>query len=293
MWAATAVNVLARIAITNSVHAVAGGADDKRDTDMLHLHSSYSANAILDALPEDSIRTIAPHLELVRIKAGMLDRVGEPMRHLHFPTTAMMSVQHLMEDGAMVEVAVVGREGVVGLGTLVGGIAASNRVEVRIGGMAYRVPSCVMRAEFERSPQTYRLLLNTCQATMAQISRSALCNRHHSVSEQLSRWLLLAHDRIDGDELAVTQQTIANMLGVRREGVTEAAGNLQEAGLIRQRRGRITVLDRDGLEHHACECYDLIRADYRRLLGTRGNAMPATVRPRMPEGHRGFPAHGA
>ncbi|WP_175870342.1 Crp/Fnr family transcriptional regulator [Burkholderia sp. BCC0397] len=260
---------------------------------MLHLYSSYSANAILAALPEDSIRAIAPHLELVRIKAGMLDRVGEPMRHLHFPTTAMMSVQHLMEDGAMVEVAVVGREGVVGLGTLVGGLAASSRVEVRIGGMAYRVPSCVMRAEFERSAQTYRLLLNTCQATMAQISRSALCNRHHSVSEQLSRWLLLAHDRIDGDELTVTQQTIANMLGVRREGVTEAAGNLQEAGLIRQRRGRITVLDRHGLEHQACECYELICADYRRLLGTRGNAMPATVRPRMPDGHRGFPAHGA
>ncbi|WP_175968325.1 Crp/Fnr family transcriptional regulator [Burkholderia sp. BCC0322] len=260
---------------------------------MLHLHSSYSANAILDALPEDSIRTIAPHLELVRVKAGMLDRVGEPMRHVHFPTTSMMSVQHLMEDGAMVEVAQVGREGVVGLATMVGGAAASHRVEVRIGGMAYRVPSCVMRAEFERSPQTYRLLLNYCQAAMAQISRSALCNRHHSVSEQLSRWLLLAHDRIDGDELAVTQQTIANMLGVRREGVTEAAGNLQEAGLIRQRRGRITVLDRDGLEHHACECYDLIRADYRRLLGTRGTARPTPVRPRMPEAHRGFPAHGA
>ncbi|MDN7874126.1 Crp/Fnr family transcriptional regulator [Burkholderia aenigmatica] len=262
---------------------------------MLHLHSSYSANAILAALPEDSIRTMAPHLELVRVKAGALDRVGEPMRHVHFPTTAMMSVQHLMEDGAMVEVAQIGREGVVGLATLAGGASVSHRVEVRIGGMAYRVPSCVMRAEFERSPATYRLLLNYCQATMAQISRSALCNRHHSVSEQLSRWLLLAHDRIDGDELAVTQQTIANMLGVRREGVTEAAGNLQEAGLIRQRRGRITMLDRDGLEHHACECYDLIRADYRRLLGTRGAARPTPtpVRPRMPEGRCGFPAHGA
>jgi len=259
---------------------------------MLHLHSSYSANAILDALPEDSIRAIAPHLELVRIKAGMLDRVGEPMRHLHFPTTAMMSVQHLMEDGAMVEVAVVGREGVVGLATLVGGTAVSNRVEVRISGMAYRVPTCVMRSEFERSPATYRLLLNYCQATMAQISRSALCNRHHSVSEQLSRWLLLAHDRIDGDELAVTQQTIANMLGVRREGVTEAAGNLQEAGLIRQRRGRITVLDRDGLERQACECYELIRADYRRLLGTRAGVRSLPVRPRMQDLHGGFPAHG-
>ncbi|AOJ15715.1 Crp/Fnr family transcriptional regulator [Burkholderia vietnamiensis] len=260
---------------------------------MLHLHSSYSANAILDALPEDTLHAIAPHLELVRIKAGMLDRVGEPMRHLHFPTTAMMSVQHLMEDGAMVEVAVVGREGAVGLATLVGGVAVSSRVEVRAAGMAYRVPTCVMRAEFERSAATYRLMLNYSQATMAQISRSALCNRHHSVSEQLSRWLLLAHDRIDGDELAVTQQTIANMLGVRREGVTEAAGDLQEAGLIRQRRGRITVLDRHGLEHHACECYDLIRADYRRLLGTRTNATPAPLRPRMPELQSRYPAHGA
>ncbi|MBF5010064.1 Crp/Fnr family transcriptional regulator [Burkholderia pseudomultivorans] len=260
---------------------------------MLHLQSSYSANAILDALPEDSIRAIAPHLELVRIKPGMLDRVGEPMRHLHFPTTAMMSVQQLMEDGAMVEVAVVGREGVVGLATLVGGVAMSNRIEVRIGGMAYRVPTCVMRTEFERSPATYRLLLNYCQAVMAQISRSALCNRHHSVSEQLSRWLLLAHDRIDGDELTVTQQTIANMLGVRREGVTEAAGSLQDAGLIRQRRGRITVLDRHGLEHHACECYDMIRADYRRLLGARESAPSVPVRPRVAEVRYGFHAHGA
>ncbi|MBR8299716.1 Crp/Fnr family transcriptional regulator [Burkholderia dolosa] len=264
---------------------------------MFHLHSSYSANAILDALPEESIRAIAPHLELVRIKTGMLDRVGEPTRHLHFPTTAMMSVQHLMEDGAMVEVAVVGREGVVGLATLVGGAAVSNRVEVRIAGMAYRLPTCVMRAEFERSPATYRLLLNYCQATMAQISRSAVCNRHHSVSEQLCRWLLLAHDRIDGDELTVTQQTIANMLGVRREGVTEAAGNLQDAGLIRQRRGRITILDRHGLEHHACECYELIRADYRRLLGSREHArpmsMPLPMLPRMQDMHVGFPAHGA
>ncbi|MCO8588977.1 Crp/Fnr family transcriptional regulator [Burkholderia multivorans] len=260
---------------------------------MLHLQSSYSANAILDALPEDSIRAIAPHLELVRVKPGMLDRVGEPMRHVHFPTTAMMSVQHLMEDGAMVEVAVVGREGVVGLATMVGGAAVSNRVEVRIGGMAYRVPTCVMRTEFERSPATYRLLLNYCQATMAQIARSALCNRHHSVSEQLSRWLLLAHDRIEGDELAVTQQTIANMLGVRREGVTEAAGSLQEAGLIRQRRGRITVLDRGGLERHACECYDMIRADYDRLLGSRSGARPMSVRPRLTEVRCGAAAHSA
>ncbi|WP_431822764.1 Crp/Fnr family transcriptional regulator [Burkholderia sp. F1] len=260
---------------------------------MLHLQSSHSANAILDALPDDSLRALAPHLELVRLKPGELGRVGEPARHMHFPTTAMLSVLHLMEDGAMVEVAVVGSEGLVGLSGLIGGNAVSNRFEVRIGGMAYRVPTCVMRSEFERSPATYRLLLNYCQAVMAQISRSALCNRHHSVSEQLSRWLLLAHDRVEGDELAVTQQTIANMLGVRREGVTEAAGYLQEAGLIRQRRGRITLLDRDGLEQHACECYDLIRAEYRKLLGARASAGATPFRVPLPEARGARPVHGA
>ncbi|KVK83888.1 Crp/Fnr family transcriptional regulator [Burkholderia ubonensis] len=240
---------------------------------MPHSQLSFTVNAILDALPEDSIDAVAPHLELVKISSGVLDRVGEPLRYLYFPTTAVMSVLGLMEDGAMVEVAVVGREGVVGLSTLIGGNANSNRYEVRIGGLAYRVPTAVMRTEFERSPGTYRLLLSYCQAKMAQISRSALCNRHHSVSEQLSRWLLLAHDRVDGDELAVTQQTIANMLGVRREGVTEAAGLLHEAGLIRQHRGRITVLDRDGLEHYACECHKLIRAEYRKLLGMQSSTL--------------------
>ncbi|KAB0632374.1 Crp/Fnr family transcriptional regulator [Burkholderia stagnalis] len=260
---------------------------------MLHLQSCHWSNAILDALPEDSIRRLAPHLELVMVKPGLLDRVGEPARYMHFPTTAMLSVLHLMEDGAMVEVAVVGREGLIGLSALIGGSAISNRFEVRIGGMAYRVSSCVMRSEFERSPATYRLLLNYCQAAMVQISRSALCNRHHSVSEQLIRWLLLAHDRIDGDELAVTQQTIANMLGVRREGVTEAAGCLQEAGLIRQRRGRITLLDRDGLERHACECYDMIRSAYRGLLGAQESASVTPFRARTPEASRVSPAHGA
>ncbi|KUZ81431.1 Crp/Fnr family transcriptional regulator [Burkholderia ubonensis] len=260
---------------------------------MLHLRSSLSANAILAALPDDSLRALAPHLELARLKPGELGRVGEPARYMHFPTTAMLSVLHLMEDGAMVEVAVVGSEGLVGLSGLIGGNAVSNRFEVRIGGIAYRVPTCVMRAEFERSPATYRLLLNYCQAVMVQISRSALCNRHHSVSEQLSRWLLLAHDRIEGDELAVTQQTIANMLGVRREGVTEAAGYLQEAGLIRQRRGRITLLDRGGLEQHACECYDLIRAEYRKLLGARASAGATPFRVRMPEAHGAHSARGA
>ncbi|WP_080417068.1 Crp/Fnr family transcriptional regulator [Burkholderia ubonensis] len=239
---------------------------------MPHSQLSFTLNAILDSFPEDSLDAIAPYLELVTISSGLLECVGgESLRYVYFPTTAVISVLHLREDGAMVEVAGVGREGVVGLSTLIGGCSISNCFEVRIGGMLYRVPTAVIRKEFERSPGTSRLLLSYCQAKMALISRTALCNRHHSVSEQLSRWLLLAHDHVDGDELAVTQQTIANMLGVRREGVTEAAGFLQEAGLIRQRRGCITVLDRDGLEHYACECYDLIRAEYHKLLGTRLN----------------------
>ncbi|WP_126282327.1 Crp/Fnr family transcriptional regulator [Burkholderia stagnalis] len=260
---------------------------------MFHLQSSHASNAILDALPNDSLRALAPYLELVGLRPGPLDLPGEPVRYMHFPITAMLSVLHLMEDGAMVEVAVVGREGLVGMSGLTGGHGVSSRVEVRVGGLACRVPVCVMRPEFERSPATYRLLLNYCQALMAQSARSALCNRHHSVSEQLSRWLLLAHDRIEGDELAVTQQTIANMLGVRREGVTEAAGNLQDAGLIRQRRGRITLLDRDGLEQHACECYDLIRAEYCKLLGARTSTGATPFRARMPEMRGARPAHGA
>ena len=244
---------------------------------MLHLHSSYSANAILAALPEDSIRTIAPHLELVRIKAGMLDRVGEPMRHLHFPTTAMMSVQHLMEDGAMVEVAVVGREGVVGLGTLVGGVAASSRVEVRIGGMAYRVPSCVMRAEFERSPQTYRLLLNTCQATMAQVSQITFCSRHHVLKHQLCRWFLLAFDRTRSIEIQVTHSMLAQMLGVRRETVTDAAGEIQKLGLIRQYRSSIELADLDGLEKMSCGCRAIVRDEMKRILSA-DSGVPAASR---------------
>ncbi|WP_323122777.1 Crp/Fnr family transcriptional regulator [Burkholderia alba] len=234
---------------------------------MLHQRDGFHTNALLGSLTEDSLRALEPHLELVKIKsAQLLYGADEPMRHLYFPTTAMMSVLYLMEDGAMVEVAAIGNEGAVGVATLAGSGAMSSRVEVRSGGFAYRIPTHVFRQEFDRSLDTYELMLRYWQAAMTQIARSALCNRHHSVGEQLCRWLLLAHDRIEGDELAVTQQTIANMLGVRREGVTEAAGKLQEAGLIRQRRGHITVLDRVGLERHACECYRLIRGEFSRLI---------------------------
>lgn len=263
---------------------------------MLHQNNGFHANALLGSLADDSLRALAPHLELVKIKsAQLLCETDEPMRHLYFPTTAMMSVLYLMEDGAMVEVAAVGSEGVVGVSTLAdyacGG--ASGRIEVRSGGYAYRVPTQVFRREFDRSIDTFQLMLRYWQAAMTQIARGALCNRHHSVSEQLSRWLLLAHDRVEGDELAVTQQTIANMLGVRREGITEAAGKLQEAGLIRQRRGHITVLDREGLEARACECYGVIRGEFNRLiLEARRDAhasqpIPAEGRPLRVAGYHG------
>ncbi|KVE38718.1 Crp/Fnr family transcriptional regulator [Burkholderia sp. TSV86] len=253
---------------------------------MLHQTNGFYANALLGSLTDDSLRALAPHLELVKIKsAQLLCETDEPMRHLYFPTTSMMSVLYLMEDGAMVEVAAVGSEGAVGVSSLAdyGCGATVGRIEVRSGGYAYRVPTQVFRREFDRSVDTFQLMLRYWRVAMAQIARSALCNRHHSVSEQLSRWLLLAHDRVEGDELAVTQQTIANMLGVRREGITEAAGKLQEAGLIRQRRGHITVLDRQGLEAHACECYGMIRAEFNRLVADAkqdaDRAIPAEGRP--------------
>ncbi|MCA8435384.1 Crp/Fnr family transcriptional regulator [Burkholderia seminalis] len=251
--------------------------------------SSLTTNAILGALPEDSRDAIMPHLELVKIGSSPLACVGEPSRHLYFPTTAVMSVLRMMDDGAMIEVASVGREGVLGWSILGGSDAISTRFNTRVGGVAYRLPITVMQAESERSLETYRLLLNYCQAMMAQISRSALCNRHHSVSEQLSRWLLLTHDRIDGDELVVTHQNVANTLGVRREGVTQAMGTLQETGVIRQSRGCITVLDRDGLEHCACECYDLICGEYSHMLGMQPgrSAMPRLWAPQT------FSAYGA
>jgi CRP-like cAMP-binding protein len=234
---------------------------------MLYPRDDLHANHLLGALSEEDWRSLEPHLELVRVKSPqLLCDADEPIRHMYFPTTAVMSMLYLMEDGATVEVAAIGNEGVVGVPVLTGGGTMPSRVEVRSSGFAYRVPASVFRKEFEKSMGIHRLMLLYIQALMTQIAQSALCNRHHSVNEQLCRWLLLAHDRLTTDELAVTQQMIANMLGVRREGVTEAAGKLQEAGLIRQRRGHITVLDRHGLEARACECYSMIRREFDRLL---------------------------
>lgn len=234
---------------------------------MLYPRDDLYANYLLGALSDADWRALEPDLELVRVKSlQLICDADESTRHMYFPTTAVMSMLYLMEDGATVEVAAIGNEGMVGVPVLTGGGTMPSRVEVRSSGFAYRIAASAFRQAFERSIGIHRLMLLYIQALMTQIAQSALCNRHHSVNEQLCRWLLLAHDRLASDELAVTQQMIANMLGVRREGVTEAAGKLQEAGLIRQRRGHITVLDRHGLEDRACECYSMIRREFDRLL---------------------------
>ncbi|KAG0163734.1 hypothetical protein DFQ28_003053 [Apophysomyces sp. BC1034] len=248
---------------------------------MLYPRDDLHANHLLGALTEEDWRALEPHLELVRVKSPqLLCDADEPIRHMYFPTTAVMSMLYLMEDGATVEVAAIGNEGVVGVPVLTGGGTMPSRVEVRSSGFAYRIPASVFGKAFEKSVGIHRLMLLYIQALMTQIAQSALCNRHHSVNEQLCRWLLLTHDRLAADELEVTQQMIANMLGVRREGVTEAAGKLQDAGLIRQRRGHITVLDRHGLEARACECYSMIRREFDRLLPRVDDAV-ALERSRM------------
>jgi CRP-like cAMP-binding protein len=211
------------------------------------------ANHLLGALARDDLLALEPNLELVRVKKAQLIRgAGASATHMYFPTTAVMSLLHVMEDGAIVELASIGKEGAIGLQTLDGGGVARSRVEVRSGGLAYRIPVNVMRRESERSFGIYGVTVLYMQALMTQIARSALCTRHHSIRQQLCRWLLVARDQQQSDELAVTQQMIADMLGVRREGVTDAAGKLRDTGLIRQCRGRITVLDRQGLEECAC-----------------------------------------
>lgn len=225
------------------------------------------SNHLLGALPEEDLRALEPLLELVRVRdSQLLCEAGVPATYMYFPTTAVMSLLHLKEDGAIVEIAAVGREGMVGVQALAGGGSLPGRVEVRSGGMAYRIAVHAIRKECDRSMGIYRVMVLYMQALMTQIAQSALCTKHHSIRQQLCRWLLVAHDQLASDELSVTQQMIANMLGVRREGVTQAAGKLHDAALIRQRRGRITVVNRPGLEDCACECYSMIRRELGRLL---------------------------
>jgi len=191
---------------------------------------------------------------------------GSELPHLYFPTTCIISLVYVMANGASAEIAVTGFEGLVGVAVFLGGHTTPNQAVVQSEGHAYRIPASVVRYEFEQGGTLQHLLLLYTQALTSQMAQTAVCNRHHSLDQQLCRWLLLSLDRLDSDELTMTQELIANMLGVRRQGVVEAAGKLQSAGLIEYRRGRISVLDRPGLEARVCECYAVVKHEYDRLL---------------------------
>ncbi|MBV8273591.1 MAG: Crp/Fnr family transcriptional regulator [Cupriavidus sp.] len=234
---------------------------------MITHRSDLHVNHLLNALPRHEWEALSRHFELVRLRAGeLLTDSGQRIVHVYFPTTSVVSLLSLLEDGATVEFAAVGNEGLVGIPVVTGGDTMPSRVEVRSPGFAYRIPARVLRSELSQLPALQRVTLLYVQAVLTQIAQTAACNRHHSLNKQLCRWLLLAIDRMSTNELVITQQVIANMLGVRREGVTEAAGKLEDLGLIHHSRGHITVLDRCGLERHSCECYKLVKREYDRLL---------------------------
>jgi CRP-like cAMP-binding protein len=224
-------------------------------------------NHLLDALPDADYERLTAHAELIPMALG--DVLYEPrvkLRYVYFPTTAIVSLLYVMENGASAEIAVVGNEGILGISLFMGGDTTPSRAIVQSAGHGFRVKAELLKSEFERFGATMHLLLRYTQALITQMAQTAVCNRHHSVDQQLCRWLLLSLDRLPGNELTMTQELIANMLGVRREGVTEAAGKLQRADLIRYQRGRITVIDRPGLESRCCECYQVVKTETDRLL---------------------------
>lgn len=230
------------------------------------LHSPHH-NHLLAALPTADFEAIASHLELVPMALGqMLYEPGTQLRHAYFPTSSIVSLHYVTETGASAETAGVGNEGVVGISLFMGGDTTSSSAVVQTAGQAYRLDRRVLLQEFSRAAMLQRLLLRYTQALMTQMAQTAVCNRHHSVEQQLCRWLLLTLDRVPTRDLTMTQELVASMLGVRRESVTEAAGRLQTAGYIRYRRGHIGVLDRTGLERQACECYGVVKQELGRLL---------------------------
>ena len=224
-------------------------------------------NHLLAVLPATDFERLQPHLALVPLPLGeALYESGIVLRHVYFPTDSIVSLLYVMADGASAEIAVVGNEGVIGVSLFMGGETTPSRAVVQSAGHAYRLTGQLLKEEFIRAGAMQHLLLRYTQALLTQMAQTAVCNRHHSLDQQLCRWLLLSLDRLAANELVMTQELIANMLGVRREGVTEAAGNLQQAGLIQYSRGRITVLDRPGLEARTCECYAVVKKESDRLL---------------------------
>ncbi len=239
-----------------------------------------TSNLLLAALPDDVLARLTPNLELMDLPLGkVIYESGVEMKHVYFPTSGcIVSMLYVMADGASAEIAVVGEEGVVGIALFMGGDTTPSRALVQSAGEGFRLEAKALQAEFGRHSDLQILLLRFTQALITQMSQTAVCNRHHSLEQQLCRWLLLSQDRLPTNQLTMTQELIANMLGVRREGVTQAAGRLQAAGLIRYNRGRITIVDRLGLEGLVCECYAVVRKEYRRLLPTkRANEARATA----------------
>jgi len=227
-------------------------------------------NHLLAALPKAECDRLFPYLELVQLALGqVLYESGDTLRHVYFPTDSIVSLLYVMEDGASAEISVVGNEGMIGVALFMGGETTPSRAIVQSAGSAYRLRGQVLKDEFHRHGELHHLLLRYTQALLTQMAQTAVCNRHHSVDQQLCRWLLLSLDRLPSNQLNMTQELIANMLGVRREGVTEAAGKLQRLGVIEYHRGHITVLDRLHLEKLCCECYAVVQKEFDRLLPLR------------------------
>ena len=229
--------------------------------------SALLQNQLLAALPPADLARLSEKLEPAPMPLGhVLYESGDKLRHVYFPTNSIVSLLYVMEDGASAEIAIVGKEGIVGISLFMGGETTPSRAIVQSAGQAFRVTSKVLKTEFRRAGPLQHVLLRYTQALITQMAQTAVCNRHHSVEQQLCRWLLMSLDRLGSTELSMTQKLIADMLGVRREGVTESAGKLQKLGLIEYSRGRIVVRDRLGVERHACECYQVVKKEYARLL---------------------------
>ncbi len=230
-------------------------------------------NCLLAVLPATEYKRLLPHLELVSMKLGsVLYESGARLQHVYFPIDCIVSLLYVMENGSSAEIAVVGLEGIVGVSLFMGGETTPSRAVVQSAGQAYRLKGSLLKDSFNRAGAMQHLLLRYTQALLTQMAQTAVCNRHHSLEQQLCRWLLLSIDRLSSDTLVMTQELIANMLGVRREGVTASAGKLQALGLIEYHRGHIKVLDRKGLEKRSCECYAVVKKEFDRLL-------PATIEP--------------
>ncbi len=256
--------------------------------------NNHHINHLLEALPAADYQRLSPHLELVQMSLGeALYESGDRLRYIYFPTTGMVSLLYLTENGASSVVGVVGSEGMIGVAHFMSGETMPNRAVVQIAGYVYRIRKDVFMQEFDRHGVLLQVLLCYTQALITQMAQTAVCNRHHSLDQQLCRWLLLSLDRLPFNEISMTHELIANNLGVRREGITEAAGKLQKSKLIDYRRGHITVLNRTGLEERVCECYQVVKMEFNRLLPLAARRQPSAMSIRTVCHHEGRVANAA